>query len=187
MSDVTFEFNTVRDVASGINILGRDYMAPSKLTERIRIRQNVFEGLDATRWGGDGRFLLIGDAPSDIVVDHNTVIQTGSILHCHGELNGRPWRVHDLQFTNNIALHNDYGIVGDGVRLGPGDALRLYRWCERRLGECHRRWERSALSTAELLPDSGRVDVGVRRRGAPVTTFSARTAGFAVLPPTTPR
>ncbi len=125
VSDVTFQFNTVRDVASGINILGRDYMAPSKLTERIRIRQNVFEGLDATRWGGDGRFLLIGDAPSDIVVDHNTVIQTGSILHLYGELNGRPWRVHNLQFTNNIALHNDYGIVGDGVRSGQ-ETLSAY-------------------------------------------------------------
>jgi hypothetical protein len=125
VSDVTFQFNTVRDVASGINILGRDYMAPSKQTERIRIRQNLFEGLDATRWGGDGRFLLIGDAPSNIVVDHNTVIQTGSVLHLYGELNGSPWRVHNLQFTNNIALHNDYGIVGDGVRSGQ-ETLSAY-------------------------------------------------------------
>jgi len=125
VADVTFQFNIVRDVASGINILGRDYMNVSKQTERIRIRQNLFDGIDAARWGGDGRFLLIGDGPSNIVVDHNTVMQTGSILHLYGELNASPWPVHNLQFTNNIALHNEYGIVGDGRRMGQ-DTLSAY-------------------------------------------------------------
>lgn len=118
VEDVTFQFNTVRDVAAGINILGLDYMNISRPTERIRIRHNLFYGVDAAKWGGDGRFLLIGDGPASIIVDHNTAIQTGSILHLYGERNGSPWPVRNLQFTNNIALHNEYGIVGDGRATG---------------------------------------------------------------------
>lgn len=118
VSDVTFQYNTVRDVAAGINILGEDYTNPSRRTERITIRHNLFYGIDASRWGGDGRFLLIGDGPRAIVVDHNTVLQTGSIMHLYGERGGRPIQIENLQFTNNLTIHNDYGIAGDGQAIG---------------------------------------------------------------------
>ena len=118
VSDVTFQYNTVRDVAAGINILGQDYTNPSRRTERITIRHNLFHGIDGSRWGGDGRFLLIGDAPTGIIVDHNTVLQSGSIMHLYGERDGRPVPIEKLQFTNNLTVHNDYGIVGDGQAVG---------------------------------------------------------------------
>jgi hypothetical protein len=89
----------------------------------VEIRQNLFYDVDASRWGGDGRFLLIGDEPADVVVDHNTVIQSGSILQLYGRLNGRPRPIVGFQLTNNLTLHNEYGIIGDDA----GSAGRLSR------------------------------------------------------------
>lgn len=118
VSDVTFRYNIVRHVASAINILGYDYMATSRQTRGIVIRHNLFHDVNAERWGGDGRFLLIGDEAADIVVDHNTVIQTGSILQLYGARDGRPRPIRNLELTNNITLHNEYGIIGEEVGVG---------------------------------------------------------------------
>jgi hypothetical protein len=118
VSDVTFQYNIVRHVASAINILGTDYMQESRQTRTIRIRHNLFHDVDGTRWGGQGRFLQIGDEPADIVVDHNTVIQTGSVLQLYGQKDGRPRPIEKFQFTNNLTLHNDYGIIGESAGIG---------------------------------------------------------------------
>jgi hypothetical protein len=108
----------VRHVASAINILGFDYQAASLQTQRLHIRHNLFYDVDASRWGGDGRFLLVGDEPSDIIVDHNTVIQSGSILLLYGTRDLRPRSIVGFQLTNNLALHNEFGIFGDAVGIG---------------------------------------------------------------------
>jgi hypothetical protein len=118
VSDVTFQFNIVRHVSSAINILGTDYEHPSGQLRGLTIRHNLFYDVSASRWSGDGRFLMIGDGPQGIVVDHNTVIQTGSILELYGEKGGRPWVVENFQFTNNLVLHNEYGIHGSGAGSG---------------------------------------------------------------------
>ncbi len=118
VSDVTFQFNIVRHVSSAINILGFDTNGASLQTRRLQIRQNLFYDVDASRWGGDGRFLLVGDEPADINVDHNTVIQNGSALQLYGKRNGRFRAIEAFQLTNNLMLHNDYGIIGDEVGIG---------------------------------------------------------------------
>jgi hypothetical protein len=118
VSDVTFRFNIVRHVSSAINILGYDYQNPSLQTRGIEIRQNLFYDVNASRWGGEGRFLMIGDEPANIVVDHNTVIQSGSILQLYGKKSGHPRPVRGFQFTNNLALHNEYGIIGEDYGVG---------------------------------------------------------------------
>lgn len=118
VSDVTFQFNIVRHVSSGINILGEDYQAPSRPTRGIVIRHNLFYDVDGSEWGGQGRFLMIGDGPTDVLVDHNTVLQTGSVLHLYGKENGQPRPVTNLRFTNNLVLHNQFGISGDEVGFG---------------------------------------------------------------------
>jgi hypothetical protein len=118
VSDVTFQFNLVRHVASAINILGYDYQGTSLQTQRLHIRHNLFYDVDASRWGGDGRFLLVGDEPSDIIVDHNTVIQSGSVLQLYGTRDGRPRPIAGFQLTNNLVLHNEFGIIGDAVGIG---------------------------------------------------------------------
>jgi hypothetical protein len=118
VSEVTVRHNVVRHVASAINILGFDYHAPSQQTRHLEIRHNLFYDVDGSRWGGDGRFLLIGDEPADVVVDHNTVLQSGSILQMYGRRNGRARPIVGLQLTNNLMLHNDYGIIGDDAGIG---------------------------------------------------------------------
>ena len=118
VSDVVFRFNIVRHVSSALNILGYDYTNPSLQTRGIEIRHNLFYDVDSSRWGGEGRFLLIGDEPSDIVVDHNTVVQSGSILQLAGKKNGQARPVRNFQFTNNLVLHNEYGIIGDDYGIG---------------------------------------------------------------------
>lgn len=118
VSDVTFQFNIVRHVASAINILGYDYQARSLQTRGIVIRQNLFYDVDASRWGGHGRFLLIGDEAADILIDHNTVLQSGSVMHLYGQRDGRPRPIRNLQVTNNLTLHNDFGILGDSEGIG---------------------------------------------------------------------
>jgi hypothetical protein len=118
VSDVRLRLNVVRHVASAVNILGFDYHAPSQQTRHLEIRHNLFYDVDESRWGGVGRFLLIGDEPADIVVDHNTVMQSGSILQMYGRRNGRARPIEGLQLTNNLMLHNAYGIIGDEAGIG---------------------------------------------------------------------
>jgi hypothetical protein len=118
VSDVTFRFNVVRHVASAINILGYGHPTPTRQTRGIDIRHNLFVDVDGRQWGGDGRFLMIGDEAADITVDHNTVVQSGSILQLYGKRGGQPRPIVDLQFTNNLVLHNQYGIIGDDYGIG---------------------------------------------------------------------
>jgi hypothetical protein len=125
VSDVTFRYNIVRHVSSAINILGYDYTNPSRQTRQIEIRQNLFYDVDASKWGGEGRFLLVNDEPDNIVVDHNTVVQSGSILQLAGRQNGRAKAIRNFQLTNNLFLHNEYGIIGDELGIGK-EAIDAY-------------------------------------------------------------
>lgn len=118
VSDITFRYNIVRHVSSAINISGYGWQHPTLQGRGIEIRHNLMYDVDSSRWAGTGRFLMIGDEPADIVVDHNTVLHSGSIVHFHGKKNGRPRPVRNFQFTNNLVQHNDYGIMGDDA--GPG-------------------------------------------------------------------
>ena len=118
VSDITVQYNIVRHVSSAINILGTDYEHPSAHMRGLVIRNNVFYDVDAGRWGGDGRFLLIGGGPADIVIDHNTVIQSGSVAQFYGTQNGKPWVIDTLHFTNNLTRHNQFGIIGESAGIG---------------------------------------------------------------------
>ena len=118
VSDITVQYNIVRHVSTAISILGTDYEHPSAHMRGLVIRNNVFYDVDAGRWGGDGRFLLIGGGPADIVVDHNTVIQSGSVVQFYGTQNGHPWQIENLHFTNNLTRHNQYGIIGESAGIG---------------------------------------------------------------------
>lgn len=118
VADITFQHNLVRRSAAGINMLGQDYQAPSRETRRITIRENLFSEIDASQWGGDGRFLQIGDGPSDIVIDHNTVLQSGTFMLLYGKQDGRPRLVQNMRLTSNLGLHNEYGILGEEFAVG---------------------------------------------------------------------
>jgi hypothetical protein len=108
VAEVVFEDNVVRHSAAGISILGVDDNAKSEQTHAIVIRNNLFVDIDNQRWGGNGYFLMLTGAPRDITVDHNTIIQD----HAYGIIQVQGPPVAGFAFTNNIARHNAYGIIG---------------------------------------------------------------------------
>jgi hypothetical protein len=121
VEDVQFRGNIVRDVAAGLVILGTDPVHPSRQTNRIVVRDNLFDGIDREAWGGDGYFVLLSDAPRDITIDHNTIVQrasAGLVKIAHGATRG-------LTLTNNIAAHGEFGIIGRDRAVG-NDSIAAY-------------------------------------------------------------
>ncbi|HSL21394.1 MAG TPA: hypothetical protein VK886_07660 [Vicinamibacterales bacterium] len=111
VEDVQFQYNIVRHTAAAINILGYDNEHPSQQTRDILIRHNLLYDVNKTAWGGNGYFLLLGDEPRDIVVDHNTIVHTGTtVVYAYGGTAADPREILGFRFTNNIARHNSYGL-----------------------------------------------------------------------------
>jgi hypothetical protein len=111
IEDVSFTNNIVRHSAAAINILGRDNLQASEQVKRIEITENLFDDIGGRQWGGNGRFLQITES-LDVTVNHNTIFQTGNIITAYGVPN------QGFIFSNNIAPHNEYGIIGDGASSG---------------------------------------------------------------------
>ena len=112
VEDVTFSNNLVRHVAAGINVLGRDDNNPSQRTRRLAIRNNVFADVGGT-WG-NGRLFQLLHGTEDVVIDHNTAMQTGSPLFGgDSDPHGR------FVFQNNVMPLNEHGIIGSST--GPGN------------------------------------------------------------------
>ena len=115
--DVTFTNNILRHSGGGINAMGTDYLHPSQPTQRILIQNNVFDDISSNTWNGTGTFFQLMDGGSDIVVDHNTVIQSGNIITATASSAVVP--ASSFVFTNNIVSNNLYGVFGDyGVGIG---------------------------------------------------------------------
>lgn len=119
VQDITFRSNIVRHAAAGFNILGVDNNAPSRQTRNVTLTHNLIVELDGGRWGGNGVALQIGDAPADLVIDHNTLMQNGNAINVYGK------PVRGFEFTNNVVRHNTFGIKGDGRAAGL-DTLQTY-------------------------------------------------------------
>ncbi len=112
VEDVTFENNVVRHTAAGIVILGRDDSALSGRTARIAIRNNLFEDVGGVLWGGGGKLFQILQGAMGVTIEHNTALQTGSIVTAEGSPNP------GFVYRDNIAPHNVHGIVGTGTAFG---------------------------------------------------------------------
>jgi hypothetical protein len=115
---VTFRHNHVRHSAGGVNILGRDNNHPTLRTNNITIEDNLWEDLTPT-WGGGSRFLIIGDGPDAVTVNHNTILTTqGSIVWLYGGPAGSPTAITNSRYTNNMSAHSNYGIMGQNYTWG---------------------------------------------------------------------
>ena len=116
VEDVTFSNNVVRHVSSAMHVTGADDLYAAGPQEvrgrRIRIRNNLFEDVDGERWGGEGTFLKVGARASEVVVEHNTILHSGSVSKSWGEA------MAGYVFRNNVMAHNEYGVFGDGVGYG---------------------------------------------------------------------
>src|SRR5262249_38539898 len=115
--DVTFTNNILRHSGGGLNLMGTDNIYPSQQTQRILIQNNLFDDVSADGWAGTGTLFQVADGGADIVIDHNTALQSGNIIAATYNTALTP--TTNFVFTNNIVPHNLYGVVGDyGVGLG---------------------------------------------------------------------
>lgn len=124
VEDVTIRRNVVRHAGGGMQIIGRD-SNPSGQTRRVRVVDNLFYDIDTERWGGTGAFVLIGDGPADIAIEHNTVLQSGNILMAYGGSREAPDRIAGVVFRHNLVRHNEYGVHGADRAVGT-DTLDAY-------------------------------------------------------------
>jgi hypothetical protein len=109
--DVTFSNNIIRNAYGVLTLTGYDDLATSQQTQRIAFRNNLIYDIDPA--GGWNKTFTLGFGPSDIVIDHNTIVQKNtSVVFAYGTT------ISGFAFTNNVTLHNDYGIMGDNGRSG---------------------------------------------------------------------
>ncbi|MFL6713963.1 MAG: hypothetical protein ACJ8LN_13725 [Sulfurifustis sp.] len=123
VEDVTFANNVVRRSAAGVNVLGIDDTSPTRSgrTRRIAIKNNLFDEIGGAPWGGGGRLFQLLDGTEDIVIAHNTALQTENILF------GGDGKPHArVVFANNVAPHNEYGIIGSGQGVGRPSLERYF-------------------------------------------------------------
>ena len=122
VEDVTFTNNIVRNVGSGVLLLGHD--EPPAPTEnrlrRITLRNNLFLNIDGPRFGSNGAFLTVIAGTQDVTVEHNTAVQTGHIVVADYDPNLR------FIYRNNISRHNDYGIFGSGSSIGNSTIAKYF-------------------------------------------------------------
>src|SRR5262249_18479315 len=113
--------NVVRHAGNAVNILGRDDIHPSQPARRIVIRNNLFDDIGTPRWAGKGILFQILNGTSDLVIEHNTALQTGHIIMAEG-----PALHERFVYRFNIAPHNMYGIDGTGTQPGSATIERYF-------------------------------------------------------------
>jgi hypothetical protein len=130
-SDLTFRYNWIRRTTAGIALSGTDGYA-SQRSGRIAIQHNVFEGLGANVVAGahNGVAFMPSNGILDLVIDHNTIFNTSTVLLFTGVKYGA---MTGFVFQNNILNAAGYGIFGDGAGAGT-TALNTYApgWSVRR-------------------------------------------------------
>jgi hypothetical protein len=76
----------------------------------------------STALGGNGWFMLMGDEPRDITLEHNTIDSNGNtIINVYGGTSTDPREVYGFQMIANAARHGTYGI--NGSYFGYGNAI----------------------------------------------------------------
>jgi glycosyltransferase involved in cell wall biosynthesis len=119
VEDVTFRRNIVRHAGSGVNLLGHDDNHESRQTRRVLIQDNLFDDIGGV-WGS-GRLFQLLNGTADVTIDHNTAFQSGSLVQ------GGDSAPHaGFVFRNNIAPHNEYGIIGGGTGIGLPSIERYF-------------------------------------------------------------
>jgi hypothetical protein len=109
---VVFQHNIVRHTSGGVNILGRDNVRPSQVTNDITIQNNLFDDMTGA-WGAGPRFVQLGDGVATVTIDHNTVMTTQyGVVWVYGEPST------NVRYTNNMSRHNAYGIMASGRAYG---------------------------------------------------------------------
>ena len=114
VKDVTISDNIIRHAAGVFNISNHDDVYPSGPTTNVVVRNNLFDDIDNNVYGGGAKAILIGGGAAPVTFDHNTFVhKNSSLLYAYG-----PYTMNNFTFTNNLARHFDYGIMGENTSPG---------------------------------------------------------------------
>ena len=117
VENVRFQYNLIRNIAAGINVLGFD-SRPTRQTRNITFVHNVFTKM-STSLGGNARLLQMDAGPRDISIEHNTIDSNGSsVVYVVGGTALDPTEVYGFRFIANVARHGSYGIFGANFPYG---------------------------------------------------------------------
>jgi hypothetical protein len=116
--------NLVRHVAAAININGTDTGQVSSRARGITIENNLFVDVSRARWGGSGDFIKIGNAPADLVIQGNTIVNDGHIINVYGGKGGT--QSSGFVFRRNVVRHNRYGVKGQSTGIGLATLERFF-------------------------------------------------------------
>jgi hypothetical protein len=125
VEDVTFRYNIVRNSSAAFNLLARDSNGASGTMRRVRIADNLIYAIDRSEWDGNGTFMQIGEGPSEVTVEHNTIIHSGNVLTAYGGSRDAPSVAERFVFRNNISPHNQNGVIGQGLGVGS-DSINAF-------------------------------------------------------------
>lgn len=127
IENVTIERNTIRHVAGGISWLGQDDRAgyPSQRTRNVTIQQNLFEDINKTTWGTNGRAIQLNQGSENLILDANIV--RGGDVHSFLFFAGPTTIPHvGLQVTTHTATEGRWGIFGDNNTGFGVNPLKVY-------------------------------------------------------------
>ena len=113
IEDVVFSNNTIKNVGSGILLLGMDDPPQPREVrlKRVKVLNNLWF-VDGPVNGSNGVFATVITATDEVTIEHNTAFQTGAIVLSDYLPSTR------FVLRNNIARHNEYGIFGSGFGIG---------------------------------------------------------------------
>ena len=126
VSNVTFQYNLVKNSPGGFNILGGDNIHPSGITNQLTIKNNLLLNIGLDTWGQSRPLYQLLNStvgPTNIVINHNTAFESRSVIMFGDSANTN--YVTPFTFTNNIQPHGSYGIMGSGQAVGTG-SLNAY-------------------------------------------------------------
>ena len=115
VSDVVMESNIIRNVSSAFNISGYDSAGFVSARMTGMVLRNNLAIVDRFLFGGDGRFLQVGNGTDGLIVENNTAITNGSscvTAYASGSVN--PYKsMPNAAFRRNLFVHNAYGFKSD--------------------------------------------------------------------------
>jgi hypothetical protein len=117
VQDVTIAANEVGDVAAGFLIRAGTAGDASRRTRRVTVRDNLLPSLG--EGGGEGRIFAIIGGIDDLVITHNTILQTDHICYADAISDG-------FVFEDNIVNHGAYGIYCERFGVGTGCLEALF-------------------------------------------------------------
>ncbi|HEX8148910.1 MAG TPA: DUF4214 domain-containing protein [Pyrinomonadaceae bacterium] len=114
VEDVELSRNVIREVGNGINLRGFDDGDTALRMRRVKIADNLVEGVGA--FGGEGKAFQLLQGTESVTIDHNTVrgrVRTALMIEAFGE-----FKHAGLAFNNNLLPHGDYGVFASGGAVG---------------------------------------------------------------------